>query len=76
MRRNVITRLEICSSFGFHIALSWDVTSCSFVYVAKVSVLPVADVFRLMEASGSQQNVGTTVHPAMCMVSHFRTLQV
>jgi hypothetical protein len=55
VRRNVIIRLEICTEFGVHIALSWDVTSWSFVQVAKVSVLPVAAIFRLMEASGSNK---------------------
>jgi hypothetical protein len=55
VRRNVICRLEICTAFGVHTALSRDVTSCSFVQVAKVSVLPVATIFRLMEASGSNK---------------------
>jgi len=32
VRRSVIFRLEICTAFGVHIALSWDVTSCSFVH--------------------------------------------
>jgi len=55
VRRNVIFGLDICTVFGVHIALSWDVTSCSFVRVDNVSVLPVATIFRLMEASGSNK---------------------
>jgi hypothetical protein len=55
VRRNVIFSLDICTVFGVHIALSWNVTSCSFVQVANVSVLPVATIFSLMEASGSNK---------------------
>lgn len=55
MKRNVIFRLEICTAFGVYIAQSWDVTSCSFVQVANVSVLSVATIFRLMEASCSNK---------------------
>jgi hypothetical protein len=64
LRRNVIFRLEICTAFGIHIG---DVTSCSFVQVANVSVLPVATIFRLMEESGSNEMlVGLSIEQYTC----------